>query len=214
MRASRLPASRSLSSASCCDDSSQARLHPKAGTPDRAEFGYATWQTALRRRGRRARQLGARSSFHEQRHIISDPTSIESRVHAGHRRGDLVRRKMRILAGQTCLDFGDGSLLADLGHRDSFQVAGAIVNPWFIVWSCSIHLATHEPACETIPKWWRTPTRLRRGNCCKPCTRTSTRSRTSWRRPNARASARTDAVRAWCDVKRRACAENCMKPTD
>ena len=151
-RHARLPASPSLSSASCCDDSSQAPPHPKAGTQDRAEFA---WQLGKRRSApawrrysaavRRARQLGARSSFHEQRHIISDPTSVESRVHACHRRGDLVRREMRILAGQMCLDFGDGSLLADLGHRDSFQVAGAIVNPSLMVWSCSIHLATPQP---------------------------------------------------------------------
>jgi hypothetical protein len=180
----------SRSSASCCDDSSQAPPHPNAtrrrhrpnpvvdcvgsmvsSTPRRAQrFNHAVafilsdpemsadvFDEALRvqrrtrptsplqRCGGRARQLGARSSFHQQRHIISDPTSIESRVHARHRRGDLVRRKMRILAGQTCLDGGDGSPLADLGHRDSFHSRSAVVNPSLIAWPCPIHLATLEP---------------------------------------------------------------------
>jgi hypothetical protein len=61
-------------------------------------------------------QLGAGAALDEQRNKIPYRTLVESRVRALDGSRDLIRREMRIPAGQSALDFGNQQLLADLGH--------------------------------------------------------------------------------------------------
>jgi hypothetical protein len=60
-------------------------------------------------------ELGAGAALDEQRNKFPYPTVVESRVRALDGSRDLIRREMRILAGQSALDFGNQQLLADLG---------------------------------------------------------------------------------------------------
>ena len=64
----------------------------------------------------------------EQWNKVANRALLESRARVLNGSGDLLRRKMPILASQAALDIGNHQFLADLGHGDSLRQRAPTVN--------------------------------------------------------------------------------------